>query len=130
MSNHYDWNRNTTFSSWWDNTIYQTEQVELMRNICEINKIDASLLHKTLDGLAVKLTILDNKVSRYNFNQHKFAKLKRRAGLIKFLVKRILKPESIPKSLEKMLAEESNGLLSEEKIQIIDCTRIILGQRS
>jgi glycosyltransferase domain-containing protein len=130
MSNHSDWNRNATFSSWWSNTIYQTEKVELMRNICEINKIDASLLHKILDGLAIKLTILDDKVSQHNFNQYKFAKLKRSAGLIKFLVKRILKPESIPKSLEKMLDEESNELPLEEKIQIIDCTRMILGQRN
>ena len=130
MSNHSDWNRNTTFSSWWDNTIYQTEKMELMRNIREINKIDDSLLHKILDELAIKLAIPDDKVSQYNFNQHKFPKLKRRANLIKFLVKRILKPESIPKSLEKMLAEESNGLLSEEKLQIIECTRMILGQKN
>jgi glycosyltransferase domain-containing protein len=126
ISSHIDWNRNKTFSSWWNNGINQSEKNELLTKICNLNGIDFYSLYDILDQIASKLSIPDKKVSTHNFRRPKFSKILKHMSMIKFVVKKLSKPKSLPISIQDMLNKESHGLPPEEKKQIIDGTRNML----
>jgi len=126
ISSHIDWNRNKTFSSWWNNGINQSEKNELLIKVCNLNGIDINSLYDILDQIAWKLSIPDTKVSKFNFKRSKPSKISKNMSMIKFFVKKLSNPKSLPISMQNMLNKESLGLSPEEKKQIIDSTRNML----
>jgi len=126
MSHHPDWNRNKTFSSWWTNALNQKEKNELINWICKTYKVDFSLLSKLLDELVKKLSPFDNKVEHFNFKKTKNIVLSHNLNLLKFLVKVLIDPGKVPKSLDAVLAEELVSASPEEVYQIINCAKVMI----
>lgn len=126
-TSHYpDWNRNITFSSWWFDTASNSEKSELIKNISDLIEVDYNLLYEVFNKLATKLLIPDDKVYSFNFRSNKFKDTDKLKDLMKFLIKKLLAPRVIPKSLDNILEKESNVLQIEERIQIVICARMIL----
>lgn len=126
MSNHSDWNRNYTFSSWWTNTSNQKAKIELMNWVCKTHGINFSVLSELLDEFVKRLLPFDDKVKYFNFKTSKNVFLEHKINLLKFLIKVLLVPTKIPKSLGVVLTEEVLPTSLKERSQIIDCAKAMI----